>query len=183
MNIGYARVSTDDQNEALQVDALKSVGCERIYIEKVSSASKKRPELEKCLDALREGDILTVWRLDRLGRSIKHLIEIGSSLNEQGIGFQSITEHIDTNSPNGKLVFHMFAAFAEFERDLIRERTKEGLKAARARGRKGGRKPALSSDQIKKAKAMLLDPEMTKSEVSKFFGVSRVTLNKALALA
>ena len=180
MLIGLARVSSEDQNAELQIDALNAAGCERVYIEKVSGVKKSRPELEKCLEALRNGDTLIVWRLDRLGRSLKNLVEIVTALNDRGVGFQSLTENIDTTGANGKLMFHMFAAFAEFERDLIRERTLEGLKAARARGRKGGRKPKLTASQIKKAKAMLLDPEITKTEVSRFFGITRVTLNKAL---
>ncbi|MCK5791907.1 MAG: recombinase family protein [Ketobacter sp.] len=180
MIIGYARVSTSDQNATLQTDALTNAGCERIYEESKSGKSKDRPELTRCLDTLRRGDILIVWRLDRLGRSLKDLIEIVSELESKGVGFQSLNESIDTTSPSGKLIFHVFAALSEFERSLIQERTKAGLAAARARGRKGGRPKKLSSDQIRKAKAMLTDPLMTKSEVAKHFGVSRVTLNASL---
>ncbi len=180
MIIGYARVSTSDQNATLQTDALTNAGCERIYEESKSGKSKDRPELTRCLDTLRRGDILIVWRLDRLGRSLKDLIEIVSELESKGVGFQSLNESIDTTSPSGKLIFHVFAALSEFERSLIQERTKAGLAAARARGRKGGRPKKLSSDQIRKAKAMLTDPLMTKSEVAKHFGVSRVTLNSSL---
>lgn len=164
----------------MQTDALKRVGCERIYEESKSGKSKDRPELNRCLDVLREGDVLVVWRLDRLGRSLKDLIEVVSELESKGIGFQSLNESIDTTSPSGKLIFHVFAALSEFERSLIQERTKAGLAAARARGRKGGRPKKLTRDQIRKAKAMLSDPMMTKSEVAKHFGVSRVTLNAAL---
>ena len=180
MIIGYARVSTSEQDTTLQIDALTAAGCERIYQEYKSGKSKDRPELIRCLDALREGDVLIVWRLDRLGRSLKDLIEIVSELESKGVGFQSLNESIDTTSSSGKLIFHVFAALSEFERSLIQERTKAGLAAARARGRKGGRPKKLSDDQIRKAKAMLSDPMMTKSEVAGHFGVSRVTLNSAL---
>lgn len=181
MIIGYARVSTSDQDTSLQLDALQQIGCERIYQESKSGTCKERPELARCLDSLRAGDTLVVWRLDRLGRSLKDLVEIISSLEEVGVGFKSLTESIDTTTAGGKLVFHLFAALAEFERSLIQERTKAGLAAARARGRKGGRPRKMSADQIRKAKAMLTDPEMTKTEVAKHFGVSRATLNTALS--
>lgn len=180
MIVGYARVSTTDQDTAMQTDALRRAGCERIYEESKSGKSKDRPELNRCLDVLRDGDVLVVWRLDRLGRSLKDLIEVVSELESKGIGFQSLNESIDTTSPSGKLIFHVFAALSEFERSLIQERTKAGLAAARARGRRGGRPKKLTRDQIRKAKAMLSDPMMTKSEVAKHFGVSRVTLNAAL---
>ncbi|MEC8812590.1 MAG: recombinase family protein [Pseudomonadota bacterium] len=180
MIIGYARVSTSEQDTTLQIDALTTAGCERIYQEYKSGKSKDRPELTRCLDALREGDVLIVWRLDRLGRSLKDLIEIVSELESKGVGFQSLNESIDTTSSSGKLIFHVFAALSEFERSLIQERTKAGLAAARARGRKGGRPKKLSEDQIRKAKAMLSDPIITKSEVARHFGVSRVTLNASL---
>ena len=180
MQIGYARVSTQDQNSELQIDALAKAGCEEIFHEKISGKIKDRPELEQCLRMLRKGDSLIVWRLDRLGRSLKNLVEIITALEEKGVGFQSITENIDTTSAGGKLVFHIFGALAEFEHTLIKERTHAGLAAARARGRKGGRKPKMSKSDIKKASAMLLDPDMTKTEVARHFGVSRVTLNNAL---
>jgi len=180
MRIGYARVSTEDQNTSLQTDALKNAGCEQLFEEKVSGKSKDRPELDICLKVLREGDILVVWRLDRLGRSLEHLVQIIRDLESRKIGFLSLTESIDTTNAGGKLIFHIFAALAEFERNLISERTKAGLKAARARGRKGGRKAKLSSSDMRKAVAMLRDPLVTKTEVAKHFGVSRVTLNSAL---
>lgn len=180
MIIGYARVSTEDQNLDGQLDVLARAGCERIYKEKLSGSNRDRAELIRCLDTLREGDTLIVYKLDRLGRSIKDLISIVSDLQDKGIGFVSVTESIDTHSPGGKLIFHVFAALAEFERERISERTKAGLAAARARGRKGGRKPKLSENDVRKAKAMLLDPKMTKTEVSEHFGISRVTLNKYL---
>lgn len=180
MIIGYARVSTVAQDTALQLDALKSAGCGRIYEESRSGASRERPELGKCLDALREGDTLIVWRLDRLGRSLKDLVQIIGDLEEKGVGFLSITEAINTSSAGGKLIFHVFAALSEFERSLIQERTQAGLKAARARGRKGGRPRKMTDSQVRKARAMLLDPAMTKGEVARHFGVTRMTLNKSL---
>lgn len=180
MIIGYARVSTNDQDTSLQLDALKAAGAERVYQESASGALRERPELNKCIDAMREGDTLIVWKLDRLGRSLPNLVEIISGLEEKGTGFRSLTEAIDTTNAGGKLVFHIFAALADFERSLIQERTRAGLAAARARGRKGGRPRALKKDQVKKAKAMLSDSMITKTEVAKHFGVTRMTLNKAL---
>ena len=180
MRIGYARVSTQDQDLQLQLDALAQAGCEDIFSEKQSGATKERPVLEQCLRNLRKGDTLVVWRLDRLGRSLKDLVEIITALEGREVGFQSIKENIDTTSAGGRLIFHIFGALAEFEHALIRERTKAGLEAARARGRVGGRKPSLSKADIKKAAAMLRDPMITKTEVAKHFGVSRVTLNESL---
>lgn len=181
MKIGYARVSTDEQSDSSQIDSLEAVGCERIYKEKCSGKSKQRPELSRMLDTLREGDIVVVQRLDRLGRSLKDLIELLDTFKTQKIQFMSLHESIDTTTAVGELAFHMIGSIAQFERRLISERTKAGLDAARARGRKGGRKAKLSDADIKKAKAMLCDPEMTKAEVAKHFSVSRPTLNKALA--
>ena len=181
MIIGYARVSTNDQNPELQVDALKKAGAEQIFQEKFTGTLRERPELSQCLRMLRQGDVLIVWKLDRLARSLKDLVEIVQDLQDRGIGFKSLTESIDTTSSGGRLVFHIFGALAEFERDLIRERTIAGLKAARARGRKGGRKPAMSAADVKKAAAMLLDPNITKVEVAQHFRVSRTTLNAALS--
>ncbi|MDX9708505.1 MAG: recombinase family protein [Trichloromonas sp.] len=180
MRIGYARVSTQDQDPQLQLDALAQAGCEDIFSEKQSGASKERPVLNQCLRHLRKGDTLVVWRLDRLGRSLKDLVEIIATLEGREVGFHSIKENIDTTNAGGRLVFHIFGALAEFEHALIRERTKAGLDAARARGRVGGRKPSLSKADIKKAAAMLSDPMITKAEVAKHFGVSRVTLNESL---
>lgn len=182
MLIGYARVSTTDQDTSLQLDALRGAGCERIYEEKAGGAAGNlRPELDRCLDALRDGDTLVVWRLDRLGRSLKELVAIISDLQESGVGFRSITESLDTTSTGGRLVFHIFAALAEFERSLIQERTRAGLSAARARGRQGGRRPKLSNKDAQKALAMLTDPSITKAEVAAHFGVTRPTLNAAIA--
>jgi DNA invertase Pin-like site-specific DNA recombinase len=180
MIIGYARVSTQDQNPELQVDALERAGCEQIFQEKITSKLKERPELSQCLRMLRKGDVLIVWKLDRLARSLKDLVEIIQDLNDREVGFKSLTESIDTTSSGGRLVFHIFGALAEFEHDLIRERTKAGLQAARARGRKGGRKPAMSDSDIRKAAAMLSDSQITKTEVAAHFGVTRTTLNASL---
>lgn len=180
MIIGYARVSTQDQNPALQTDALADAGCEQVFDEKATGASRDRPELINCLRTLRASDTLVVWKLDRLARSLKDLVEIIDDLQKRGVGFKSLTEAIDTTSTGGRLVFHIFGALAEFEHTLIRERTVAGLAAARARGRRGGRKPSMSNADIRKAAAMLADPFITKTEVAKHFGVSRVTLNAAL---
>ena len=139
MFIGYARVSTQDQNPELQLDALRQEGCEKIFTEKLSGARRDRPELKAALEYMRSDDTLVVWKLDRLARSLKQLIETVEDLEERGIGFSSLTEAIDTTTPSGKLVFHIFAALAEFERSIIRERTMAGLNAARERGRLGGR--------------------------------------------
>lgn len=180
MDIGYARVSTQDQKTDLQLDALKQAGCDQIYTEQFTGGTRVRPELENCLRSLRKGDTLVVWRLDRLGRSLKDLVTIITELEERGVAFRSVTEAIDTSTSGGKLVFHLFGALAEFERSIIQERTRAGLAAARARGRKGGRKPKMSTADIRKAWAMLQDPEITKAEVAKHFGVSRVTLDSSL---
>ena len=180
MIIGYARVSTQDQNPELQLDALSHAGCEQIFHEKMTGTSKERPELSLCLRTLRSGDTLVVWRMDRLARSLKDLVEIIDDLHQRGIGFKSLTEAIDTTSSSGKLIFHIFGALAEFEHSLIIERTKAGLAAARARGRKGGRRHAMSDSDVKKAAAMLADPMMTKAEVAEHFKVNRGTLNTSL---
>ncbi|MCU7940438.1 MAG: recombinase family protein [gamma proteobacterium symbiont of Bathyaustriella thionipta] len=180
MRIGYARVSTDDQNTQLQIDALKQAGCERIFTDHITGKHKERPELTRLMDSIREGDIIVVWRLDRLGRSLKDLIELLEYFREHKSKFISLTENIDTTSAMGELIFHVIGAMAQFERALISERTKAGLKAARARGRKGGRREKLKHSDKKKAQAMLLDPSVTKTEVAEHFRVSRPTLNKAL---
>ncbi|MDO9518617.1 MAG: recombinase family protein [Pseudohongiella sp.] len=180
MIIGYARVSTQDQNAELQTDALEQAGCQEIFIEKMTGKDRLRPELSSCMRTLRKGDTLVVWRMDRLARSLKDLVEIIEDLHQREIGFRSLTESIDTTSASGKLIFHIFGALAEFEHSLILERTKAGLAAARARGRKGGRRPSMSPQDVKKAAAMLSDPQMTKAEVAKHFEVSRTTLNASL---
>jgi DNA invertase Pin-like site-specific DNA recombinase len=176
--IGYARVSTDDQHLDLQRDALTKAGCGVIYEEAISGKNTARPELEQCLKALRTGDTLVVWRLDRLGRSLRDLVQIVADLEQRGIHFESLTEKIETGSAAGKLQFHVFAALAEFERALIRERTQAGLAAARARGRAGGRKPKLDDKQVREIKALLRDPNIQGAEVARHYGVSRTTLYK-----
>lgn len=176
MKIGYARVSTDDQTLDLQLDALKRVGCRTIYQEHASGKSAARPQLDACLKSLRKGDTLFVWRLDRLGRNLATLIWTVTKLENSEIGFASITEKIDTSSSSGRLVFHVFASLAEFERNLIRERTLAGLTAARARGRKGGRTPSLSPKDIKAVRALLKTREMTVVEIAERFNVARSTI-------
>lgn len=176
MFIGYARVSTYDQNLNLQIDALKKVDCEKIFTDQVSGSTTCRPQLEAVLDFLREGDTLVVWRLDRLGRNLRHLCELVTQLEEKGIGFRSLTESMDTTTCSGKLIFHIFGALAEFERNLIRERTKAGLKAARARGRLGGRKPALSEKQQEVAVRLYHEKQHTVDEICRIMGISKPTL-------
>ena len=176
--IGYARVSTDDQHLDLQRDALTKAGCSVIYEEAASGKSTARPELEQCRKALREGDTLVVWRMDRLGRSLPDLVQIVAELEQRGVGFESLTEKIETDSAAGRLVFHVFAALSEFERNLIRERTQAGLAAARARGRAGGRKPKLDDQQVREIKALLRDPNIQVADVARRYGVSRTTLYK-----
>jgi DNA invertase Pin-like site-specific DNA recombinase len=176
MKIGYARVSTEEQTTDPQIDALYGHGCETIYSENASGKNADRHELENCLKALRPGDTLTVWRLDRLGRNLADLIRIVNDLEARGIGFASLTENIDTTTPAGKLVFHVFGALAEFERNLIRERTQAGLKAARARGRNGGRPKKLTDKERAMARSLMADPANDVVEVAKRFGVHRSTL-------
>lgn len=181
MLIGYARVSTSEQSADMQVQALQAAGCERVFIEMASGARADRPELEKALAFLRQADQLVVWRLDRLARSLKQLIETVEMLDERGIGFRSLTEAIDTTSAGGRLVFQIFGALAEFERALIRERTNAGLEAARRKGRKGGRPSALDAAGLIQARALLADGKLTAKEVAKRLGVSVSTLYKHLA--
>ncbi|MBO0863465.1 MAG: recombinase family protein [Mycobacterium sp.] len=178
--MGYARVSTIDQHPELQLDALEAAGCQRIFADHVCSVADDRPELARCLDHLREGDTLVVWRLDRLGRSVRDLIDRVAGLEQRSVGFRSLSEHIDTTTPPGKLVFHIFAAIAEFERDLIRERTAAGLAAARARGRVGGRPKALSTGQVAAVQRLYDTGELTVAEIGQIFGVSRQTIYRSL---
>lgn len=176
MLIGYARVSTLDQNHQLQLDALKLAGCEKIFVETASGAQRDRPELAAALAYARDSDVICVWRLDRLSRSLKQLIETVEGLEAKGIGFRSLTESIDTTTPGGKLIFHVFGALAQFERELIKERTVAGLAAARAQGKIGGRPASLSDKDLAIAKAMLSDPAITMTEVAKRLKVSAATL-------
>ena len=178
MLIGYCRVSTSDQNLSLQKDELKKFGCTKIYEDVASGAKSARAGLESAIDFAREGDTLVIWKLDRLGRSLRDLIEIVNRLEKSGVSFVCITQNIDTRTPSGKLFFHIFGALAEYERELIRERTKAGLTAARARGRKGGRKPAMNEEQIEQARAMMDNPKLKIKSILKTLGVSKATLYK-----
>jgi DNA invertase Pin-like site-specific DNA recombinase len=173
MKIGYARVSTADQHLRMQEDALKSAGCEEIYTDVISGVKSQRPGLDKALSYLREGDTLVVWKLDRLGRSIQHLIHTITSLLDKKIAFKCLQENIDTSTSGGKLIFHIFSALAEFERDLIQERTQAGLKAARARGKMGGRPPLLDTRQINRMIEMYDEQKNTVAEICKIYNISR----------
>jgi DNA invertase Pin-like site-specific DNA recombinase len=176
--VGYARVSTKGQLLDRQIAALEAAGCQRIFSDKKSGKNAEREELQKALDYLRPNDTLIVPSLDRLGRSIKDLIGIVGSLREEGIGFRSLHESLDTTTPGGRLVFHVFAALAEFIRELIVQGTHEGLAAARARGERLGRPPAMTEGQIRHARAMLADPEASITSIAKLLGVSRMTIYK-----
>ena len=176
MVVGYARVSTAEQSLALQQDALTRAGCGRTFSDTASGAVEERPGLTAALDYVRAGDTLVVWRLDRLGRTLRHLIAQVNALDAQGVGFRSLTEAIDTTTTGGKLVFHIFGALAEFERELIRERTRAGLAAARARGRMGGRPRVFTDAQVEMARVLLADPLRPIDEVCAALHVSRATL-------
>jgi DNA invertase Pin-like site-specific DNA recombinase len=176
MLIGYARVSTSDQTLNLQKDALEKIGCTKIFTDTASGATIERQGLDEALQFLRAGDTLVVWRLDRLGRSLKHLIETITNLNNRKIGFKSITENIDTTTSGGKLIFHIFGALAEFERDIIRERTNAGLQAARARGRLGGRPKGLTPKKASIAQALYKDKTNSIADICKTLNISRSTL-------
>ena len=176
MLIGYARVSTHDQNPEMQIDALKKAGCKEVFTDKVTGTARNRPELDRVKEKLREADTLVIWRLDRLGRSLKDLIEWANYLEELGVGLKSLHESIDTTNPSGKLVFHIFGALAEFERNLIIERTKSGLEAARVRGRVGGRKKALHADKRKVAVDLYNKKELSIKKICEMMEVSKTTL-------
>lgn len=180
MLIGYARVSTEAQGLEMQEDALRASGCEKVYSDVASGAKSGRPGLTEALCDLRSGDVLIVWGLDRLGRSLSHLIEVVSELQNRGVGFRSLREDVDTETAGGKLVFHLFGALAEFERSLIRERTRAGLEAARVRGRQGGRPRKLTDEQMRQAAVLLSDKSVEVGEVSRTFGVHRTTLYRQL---
>jgi len=181
MLIGYARVSTDDQELALQRDALTTAGCERLFEDTISGATAERPQLSDALDFVRPGDTLVVWKLDRLGRSLSNLIELLSGLSERGVGFKSLTEQIDTTTSGGKLIFHIFGALAEFERELIRERTRAGLSAARARGRVGGRPRKLDTvGKLAMARSLYAEGTHSIEDICKTLGISRTTLYRAI---
>lgn len=180
MLIGYARVSTDDQNLDLQRDALTQSGCEQLFEDQLSGARSERPGLHQAIQYARPGDTLVVWRLDRLSRSLKDLIEMVSLLESKGIGLRSLQESIDTSSSSGKLIFHIFGALAEFERNLIRERTQAGLQAARARGRSGGRPKALNKDKQELAEKLYCEKQHTVKQICELLGISKPTLYKYL---
>ncbi|HPA57617.1 MAG TPA: recombinase family protein [bacterium] len=180
MLVGYARVSTSDQKMDLQFDALKKDGCGQIYSDVSSGARTDRPELDRCISFLRKGDILVVWKLDRLGRSLRHLLNLVAEMELKEIGFRSIQENIDTTTAGGKLIFHLFASLAEFERELIRERTVAGLSAARARGINEGRPRVLSVEQVKMAQKMLADKTIPIKEILDTFKISKSTLYKSV---
>jgi DNA invertase Pin-like site-specific DNA recombinase len=183
MLIGYARVSTVDQNLALQRDALTEAGCQKIFTEQMSGAVTDRPALHDALEFARSGDTLIVWKLDRLARSMKQLIETIENLRLRGIGFRSLTEALDTTTAQGRLVFHMFGALAEFERSLIRERTRAGLTAARRAGRTGGRPPKLTEDDLDVARALLANPDIGVTQIAHRLGASPATLYRYIPAA
>ena len=178
MIIGYARVSTEDQNFDAQTDALKAAGCERIFADKISGTSRKRPDLDKLFDQLREGDVVVVAKYDRLARSLRNLVDIVETIRERGAGFRSLAEEIDTTTSAGRLIFHVFASIAEFERDRISERTREGLEAARRRGRIGGRPPAFSPDQKAEVRRMRDEDGKSLPEIARLFRVSVATVRR-----
>ncbi len=177
MKIGYVRVSKQEQHEALQIDALKEAGCEKWFVDKMTGSKAERKGLDEALAYVRPGDTFVVWKLDRAGRSLTHLIELLKGLQERGIEFISLTEQIDTTTPGGKLIFHLMGALAEFERDLIRERTNAGLAAARARGRVGGRPRKLKTNgKVALARRMFAEQSHSISEMCAALGISRATL-------
>ncbi|WP_424991303.1 recombinase family protein [Fluviibacterium sp. S390] len=178
MIIGYARVSTDDQNLDAQLDALEASGAERIFSDKITGSARTRPQLDLMIDQLRDGDVVTVTKYDRLARSLKDLLDIVEAIRDRGAGFRSLAEDIDTTTPAGRLVFHVFASIAQFERERISERTKEGLAAARKRGRVGGRPPALSPAQREEVKRMRDDEHRPLAEIARLFKVSVKTVRR-----
>lgn len=183
MKIGYARVSTKDQNLSLQMDALKKEGCKIIFQEKMSGAKTDRPELRRMMDQIREDDLIVIWKLDRLGRSLRNLVNLVNEIQTNGAGLKSLNDSINTSTPHGKLTFYLFAALAEFERDIISERTKAGLAAARARGRMGGRPKGLSKaakDKAMIAKTLYEQREMSVSEICKYLSIAKSTMYKYL---
>ena len=179
MIIGYARVSTDDQSLDSQTDALSAAGAEKVFADKISGSRRARPELDRMLEQLRDGDVVTVTKYDRLARSLKDLLEIVEVIRERGAGFRSLAEDIDTTTPAGRLVFHVFASIAQFERERISERTREGLASARKRGRVGGRPPALSAVQKKEVRRMRDEERRAIAEIARLFKVSERTVRRA----
>lgn len=179
MIFGYARVSTDEQSLDAQTDALSVAGAERIFADKITGTARKRPELDKLFDQLREGDVIVVAKYDRLARSLRDLLDIVETIQERGAGFRSLAEDIDTTTPAGRLIFHVFASIAQFERERISERTREGLDAARRRGRVGGRPPALTNEQKVEVRRMRDDDGKSVSEIARLFKVSLATVRRA----
>ncbi|MEL6244583.1 MAG: recombinase family protein [Pseudomonadota bacterium] len=180
MNLGYARVSTDDQATAAQLDALRVAGCERVFEERVSGGRWDRPELHRMLDQLRQGDVVIVWKLDRLSRSLKDLLSIMEKIDAAGAGFRSLTEAIDTTTPAGRMMMQIVGVFAEFEREMIRERTRAGLERARKKGRHPGRKPKLSDEQRQEVRDMVRSGKRTEAEAARLFGVHRSTISRVM---
>lgn len=180
MFIGYARVSTQDQDLSFQKDALSKAGCERIYEDKLSGAKADRPGLEKALEMLREGDTLVVWKLDRLGRSFKHMIQVADELKDRGIHLRSLTDSLDTSTTSGRFFFNVMASLAEMERELIIERTRAGLEVAKQQGRKGGRKPKMNASKVESARTLLASGKPSR-DVAETLGVSQATLYRWLA--
>ncbi len=180
MQVGYARVSTDQQDHSLQLDALKQAGCERIFVETASGSKSDRVELAKLLELAREGDVIVIWRLDRLARSVRNLIDISEDLSRRGIALRSLTENLDTATASGRFLFNVLAAIGQMELEILRERTRAGLLASRARGRVGGRPPALDEAAVRAAKAMLAGGTMSANEVAKQLGCAPSTLYRHL---
>lgn len=183
MKIGYARVSTKEQSLDLQEDALRKEGCEKIYSERICGTKSERPKLKEMILQLRQGDIIVVWKLDRLGRSLRDLVNLIAQFQDLGVGFKSLQDNIDTTTPTGKLTFHLFAALAEFERDIISTRTKAGLEAARARGRKGGRPKGLSKkaqDKARLAESLYKEKQRSIKEICSHLSISKPTLYRYL---
>ena len=180
MIYGYARVSTNDQTTDLQRDALEKAGCDRILTDVASGTKTRRPELNHMLDLLREGDTVVVWKLDRLGRSVRNLVDLMTTFDEKGVQFRSLTESIDTSTPGGTLVFNIFGSLAQFERDLIRERTRAGLEAARARGRKGGRPAKLDEKQVREVRRLSGSRTVTVDQIAAMMHVGRSTVYRCL---
>jgi DNA invertase Pin-like site-specific DNA recombinase len=178
--VGYARVSTTEQDPSLQLDALTAAGAVRVFTDTCSGATTERPELSRCLDYLQPGNVLAVWRIDRLGRSVTHLVDTVAALARRGVQFRSLTEAIDTTTKGGELVFTIFAALAQFERDVLSERTRAGLDAARARGRIGGRPTVMTAERVEAASKLSADG-MPITQIAQTFGVGRATVRRALA--
>ena len=183
MLVGYGRVSTRDQNPEMQDQALRGAGCERIFLERASGAQRDRPHLAAALDFMRDGDVLVVWKLDRLARSLRHLLETAADLESRGIGLRVLSQPIDTTTSGGRMLFAICGAIAEFERELTRERTYAGLASAKARGKKGGRPPSLLANDLTAARAMLRDPELSAGDVARRLRVSPSTLYRHLPAA